>query len=1178
MPGPFTDKGAGKTALHTYTSIEDLYTNALIKRDSFVMIRDAGGEFVYYIPESGANSITKTLINVETGQNLPMSNFIDKPISIERVPESRALSSYGVWARSAKYAKEAISKGVGFYGVNVESNAYSRAMQMMQSEEHKLSSSVRRALGEASEMTAKRVASVDFETGVPMAMEGRAGNLQSKMMVFTGAMSETTDYMVHLKGSPDGLSEMRVRENRAVEYFDIDTARAWVKRREYSSDAFFQDEARGVDYMFGKRNFAILMDVARERRMKRLKARMDKSAAARAEYERLQNMGSLLEKHIKEGKGATGESITEFRNRYRMFRSDMRNMIAGAIRNERQAKSRNIDPSDSTRHSRYTTYKSIGRISYQSMLGTDEAQMTTTEYRLTSDVTGALAEDMAEYTARTGQNVNAFGSLEADILRQKMAELRLIVGGTGSEEHKAAAQALHEKIGKALNHINDVKSLSQLFLHDYLPDMQKMAQTQRTVFDKVAERMGIHGEAKSEILNALEINPKNPFTRGFSLEQLIRTMHNAKDYKEYHVASLDSSDLNAYVEMLDRIKEGSDVIKRSKSLTGNSTQYFKYGVEAVQENLWETSARFATDVNSKTMASMIMEKMDSKTIAKILRKGNLTALPRTLENFAARRIGGTSTTGFEVSEALTNLIKQNSKAVIDDLVSDQYKESQRRIHLNSQPGFLSRILSTQHIPRIFAFYAAAQLMRTPDGIPQNGQEGIDRGEHASIATIARRISTTDFGSPVSSFAPKARELIGSVLKKSMNILRRGTLTEGVERASAVATTKGTAVVSNIVHPENLKWAALTAEQKGFMEARDPTMRMVVESAEARVAKQVQGTPGGYLVASMRDKTEKQLAYEHARNYRSIMAARGELPWEKDPNKFALLETTQKVDKHMISLKSNKRSYRTSPYGDTAISEHTRMPVEKWMAEQQTSPGHQWNAMQRTRFTTPLERAVREDATVDAGRKLGSFQKRIMTGAETIAQKQRLAQRELAADMMRTDYSDGIHIPVRKMPPGVMEMVEVYETTKPVHGIDVKNAVTAQSNQWVAQEMRTDVFKKPVETPLYTPEGTRTSLDMSPAAVPLKKPEHRVMSAQFSNRKEKLPVLPIISVPKAPLEMPVIMPTNVGPAGIAPLKVPRNQAPNAAYHELFTMNMRTRKSNGWESNQRMIDMAMAGMPR
>jgi hypothetical protein len=64
----------------------------------------------------------------------------------------------------------------------------------------------------------------------------------------------------------------------------------------------------------------------------------------------------------------------------------------------------------------------------------------------------------------------------------------------------------------------------------------------------------------------------------------------------------------------------------------------------------------------------------------------------------------------------------------------------------------------------------------------------------------------------------------------------------------------------------------------------------------------------------------------------------------------------------------------------------------------------------------------------------------------------------------------------------------------------------------------------------------------------------------------------------PLEKPVIMPTNVGPAGIAPLRVPRNQAPNAAYHELFTMNMRTRKSNGWESNQRMIDMAMAGMPR
>ena len=1176
MAAPFTDKGVGKTTLHTYNSIEDLYTNALIKRDSFVMIRDAGGEFVYYVPESASNSITKVLINVETGQSLPMNNFIDKPISIERVPESRALSSYGVWARSAKYAKEAISKGVGFYGVNVDSNAYSRAMQMMHTEEHKLSRGVRQALGEASEMTAKRVASVDFETGVPMGMENRAGSLQSKM-VLTGAMSETTDYMVHLKGSPDGLSEMRVRENRAVEYFDLDTARSWVKQKEFSSDSFFTNNQKGGDYLFGKKNFAVLLDVARERRMNRLKSRMEKSTRARSEYERLRDMGTLLDKHMK-GEFSAGQSLGEFKTRYGMFRTDLRNMVAGAIRNDRRGRSRNLDPSDSTRHTRYTTYQSVGRLSYQSMLGTDERQLTTTEYRLTSDVTGALAEDMAEYTARTGQNINAFGTLEADILRQKMSELRLVIGGTGSEEHKAVAQSLHQKIGQALGHLNDVKTLSQLFLHDYLPDMQKMAQTQRTVFDKVAERMGISGETKSEILNDLEINPKNPFTRGFSLEQLIRTMHNAKDYKEYHVASLDASDLNAYVEMLDRIKEGSDVIKRSKSLTGNSTQYFKYGVEAVQENLWETSSRFASEVNSKTMASLIMEKMDSKSIAKILRKGNLTALPRTLESFAARRIGGNNSTAFEVTDALTNLIKQNSKAVIDDLVSDQYKESQRRIHLNSQPGFLSRILSTQHVPRIFAFYAAAQLMRTPDGLPQYGQEGIERGEHASIATIARRISTTDFGSPVGLGAPMAKRLIGTVLNKSMNLLRRTSIGRDVERAAVAATAKGAAVVSNAVHSENLKWASLSAEQRGFIEARDPSMRMVVESAEARVAKQVQGSPGGYLVASMRDKTEKQLAYEHARNYRSIMAARGELPWEKDPNKFALLETTQKVDKHMISLKSNKRSYRTSPYGDSAISEHTRMPVENWMAEQQTSPGHQWTAMQRTRFTTPLERAVREDATLDAGRKLGSFQKRIITGAETIAQKQRLAQRELAADMMRTDYSDGIHIPVRKMPPGVMEMVEVYETTKPVHGIDVKNVVTGQSNQWIAQEMQADVFKKPVETPLYTPEGTRTSLDMSPAVVPLKKPEHRVMSAQFSNRKEKLPVLPIISVPRAPLEMPVIMPTNVGPAGIAPLKVPRNQAPNAAYHELFTMNMRTRKSNGWESNQRMIDMAMAGMPR
>jgi hypothetical protein len=328
---------------------------------------------------------------------------------------------------------------------------------------------------------------------------------------------------------------------------------------------------------------------------------------------------------------------------------------------------------------------------------------------------------------------------------------------------------------------------------------------------------------------------------------------------------------------------------------------------------------------------------------------------------------------------------------------------------------------------------------------------------------------------------------------------------------------------------------------------------------------------------MRDKAEKQLAYEGSKNLQNMINSLKARPWERDPNKFALLETTQRVDKHMLSLKSVKHSYVDTPYGDTALPEHTRMPVENWLAEQQTRPGHTWSSAGRNRYPSTLELALKESASVDGGRKLGSFQKRLMTGLETSAYKQRMGQRELAADIMRTDYSDGMHIDIPKRPMGLLEEVEVLPSASVSQGVDVKSAFGKNKGQWIATQVADG--RMPVENniPMYLPEGTTSSLSMAPATPPLGKPKHVIGSARFTNRKEKVPVMPVMSVPKAPLEMPVIMPTNVGPAGIAPLRPSRTQQPLSNYHELFTMNMDTRKAKGYEeSGQRVMAMAMAGL--
>lgn len=1183
MSSAFGDSGAGASKMHSYMSVEDLYTNALMRRDGFVLIRNSGGEFVYYIPDGPGGSVPKHLINVETGQVLPINNFINSPISIGKVPDGRALSSYGVWARTSQYAKEAISKGVNFYAVNVKSQDYARAMNILQANEHKVSKSVRQALMEASEMTAKKVMSVDFETGVPLAMESSGNNLQNKM-VLTGALAETTDYMVHLKGSPDGLSELRLRESRAVEYFDLNTVRSWAKEKSFSSEAFFRDRENGMEFKFGKKNFALLMDALRERRMRQLSRRMQWSDRAKEQYRRLDDMGSLLEREMS-GEFTAGQSMTEFGKRFRMFRRDLRSVTALALRNERASRTRGVDPNASTAHGRFVTWQSVGEVSQTSMLGTGESQITTVDLRLTSDPTSAVAEDISEYVTKSGKRVNAFGSLEQDILREKMKQLELVMTGNDpSNEKKALATGLHEKLSKALVNMNDMKSLSQLFLHDYLPSVQKMAEDSRTIFDRVAERMGITGEEKADILSAMEINPKNPFTRGFSLEQLIRTMHSADKYKEYHVASMDAADLNAYVEALDRIKSGSDTVKKAKAISGSSSKYFQYGIEAVRENLWETSARFASEVNSKTMASVIAERMNSKGVAKLFKKAGFdlnkkefTVQGQALERLISRNINEVGSTTFEVTEGLNKIIRSHAGDVVNDLVSESFRDSQKRISLNAEPGFLSRILSRQHVPRIFAFYALSQLTRTPGGLPQTGNESIERGEHASIATIARRISTTDFGSPVAFGSPAARKLIGAVLNKTMSVIRKMTPKEGVIQKGVVAGRNGAVQMESAVRPENLKWASITAEQKGVMLAADPTSQMVVDSAEARIRKEIAPHPGGYLVSAMRDKGEKQIAYEYSKRLNEALAATKPRAWEIDTNKFALLETTQKVDKHMLSLKSTKHSYVTSPYGDTNVPEHSRIAVEKWFDMQQKSPGHTWVSRGRTSYPSSLEMAIREDAFVDRGRSLRSFEKRIHTGLETAAYKSISERKQLAAEVLRTDYSDGIYIKTPKMNANLIEEIDVISTARPIQGMDVKNAYAPKRSQWIAGEVsdnRTPVVKN---IPLYTPEGTTTSLNMSPAQVPLKKPAHTIASARFTNRKEKVPVAPILRSTKPELEMPVIMPTNVGPAGIAPLRVPRNQPALAPYHELFTMNMKTRQSNGWEeSGKRVVEMAMVGL--
>jgi len=328
----------------------------------------------------------------------------------------------------------------------------------------------------------------------------------------------------------------------------------------------------------------------------------------------------------------------------------------------------------------------------------------------------------------------------------------------------------------------------------------------------------------------LDINQKN--MKGSSIESIMSTLF--YDYKtETHTPSADAFDLNVLLKTLSNMEK-----KRS------STD-LKYSPN-------RGTVSFTIDETNRFVRKLVTRTVSNHSLSNLTNEQLINAHNKMMEYAAEKTIALNKVKGFKSTDDITKLVvneqysayKENlglGAAHIVEKVNgpnSKYLSQTDKLSHTYAPSMLSRIASKRGMfgatTNIMLGLAAWQMINRED----EKTPTVNTGSHSSIDTVARRIATSDFGSP----------WLGGGLSSGLNMFVRNMMVRFGSEFRGSVNSKTVQTMANVFSAKDGLSELVEVSRRGLLPA--------VLSAKKNVVKKITTADYDSYITNLRGKIDK----------------------------------------------------------------------------------------------------------------------------------------------------------------------------------------------------------------------------------------------------------------------------------------------------------------------------------
>lgn len=709
-----------------------------------------------------------TLVNIATGQEQPANIAVFNNRNLVKVKLASEIEVRSISRINKQAGKNVLSHmSRGIHREVVSADITPQEVADIASEVSKVSERkgklFREALISQAQHTSRKIAhSLDFEAHLDS--EGSKISFEN---IYSAGFAETTEDLYTMKGDSKfvgGFSGVKTYKDKAVNYFDIVKSMQMVGSHSDGN-------------VYGKQNTALLFDHIRGFISGDTKAPdwMDAEVFEKSRAQVISQLGPVGEK-IKKFQSLSSEMLLDrvAREKYvQEFQDLFADGITDPYRKKEEGSKRLVsflgtiqERTDAYRNKALNNLKdgqSTHMVFGEFSLGVMKRPLDSKrggrnyyeEIRFTNNMLGSVVGRMNNSQVK---EFSTYGNAENGAITSKRLELEreLIAMEARSASPKeinnikAAIAELHKVQPK----ITDMKSRTEMLFDRLLPDIKRNLSDSSVGATRALEKI-VPASIMEKIHQSGTLSFIGDRGKGLSVENLYQIV-SGSDAKEFHTGGMDASDLNHIRLFLEETLSSGDKYKSTTTRRMPGTKLG--GVTKSQYEMIDLSSTVARKIQQKVLTIAVLKQSSDEQLVKML--SDYAPSSAASKNLNTRFSGISLLTDenekVKQSTILRGEMGENLERIITaqmdkdfNSTSKQYKAHMRNLNKYStdNPGLLAKSLSRPGMARVAAMASFLWLTRT--NAEDDPGASIERGEHNSMETVARRIATTPFNSAIS---------------------------------------------------------------------------------------------------------------------------------------------------------------------------------------------------------------------------------------------------------------------------------------------------------------------------------------------------------------------------------------------------------------------------------------------
>ena len=762
-----------KQFLTPYKTLQDLYNSGMFIPRTMVQVTDSAGvKKVYYVT---ANE--NILWDVTANQEIRVGTLVGQNLHIARSPQHDVLTTSIVDKIVAKNARDTLkSTGnlITTHQFTTDINRIQYIKDRINRSAFAIGEELEKIVGDADSSFLKRTQAIDLETRVA---KRKGVQLMGKDVV-TAAISEVEDqYLTSTKHT--GKKIRAWREVRSWEDFNLKTLQEWTQKldglKSYSGkNNIIMEMLRGqqIEGAIGRKQFGHFLEAMTVRKRAAIThqlalsdAELSAEGLSRKELEsqmkKLSAAPDLVEL-VEKSKGKAHRIEKAFQERYLTLGGEyIRKTVDDAeevIKREnewlRVATIEDIKNMSGKNRFNLATYNKIYGPTNQSA-----------EKMIYVGIADDPLFDAARRILSKGKRISHFGQMEPDVFKNEINRLKQMLYGERQTGH--SREFLEKKIAvyeQATKLFVDAKPITRIYMQSLTGTFSQVAGGSISFSGEVLRKFGLDDSIIRRLTNNLSTDLSDPLMRGLSQEYVVNVFNRLRDFKTAHLGSADAAELATL--FMDHLDNTNPVLRKVSRFTqiGETSAI----VEATPDTLYDFTIEAYKKLHSQQLTYEMVTQLDQESIQNVLVKSgvNPEESASLIERHARANLGKART-----NQNMDTELTERLRRVLDDQYTKLRKKTLLSTDIHSKkglssaarfkaehPAVLSRLLTSRSAVGLLGLYLTTRILQALDP-----NETIEHGTHAGLETVARRMMSTDFGSPYSKFGVIAKKVIHKVL-------------------------------------------------------------------------------------------------------------------------------------------------------------------------------------------------------------------------------------------------------------------------------------------------------------------------------------------------------------------------------------------------------------------------------